>query len=221
MNESEPKWYNKTWLVIMLCIVFFPVGLYAVWKNNQLGKGWKISITILMILLIIAGANSENERTTEITTTEDVAEPAAPGTKPYDWQYTEKVDPMTSATTYHASLLSTTTLNFEFPYAGGSQAWLMVRKSNGENEVMLKVSKGQFIASFENQTMRIRFDQEQPVTVNYSSAADGSSDIVFLSQPYMIINKLKTAHKVVVESQFYQEGVRHIDFVSGNFIWNH
>jgi hypothetical protein len=42
------KWYDNTWLVILICIVFFPVGLYALWKNQSISKGWKIGITIVI-----------------------------------------------------------------------------------------------------------------------------------------------------------------------------
>jgi len=48
MNGSQLKWYDKTWLVVLLCIFFFPVGLYALWQNSSIRRGWKIVVTILI-----------------------------------------------------------------------------------------------------------------------------------------------------------------------------
>lgn len=40
-GNSNP-WYEKTWITIILCIVFFPVGLYALWKNSSILKDGKL-----------------------------------------------------------------------------------------------------------------------------------------------------------------------------------
>lgn len=55
MNNSttQSKWYDKTWLVVVLCIFFFPVGLYALWKNQSISKGWKIGVTIVIALIVL------------------------------------------------------------------------------------------------------------------------------------------------------------------------
>jgi K+ transporter len=70
---KQSKWYDKTWLVIILCIIFFPVGLYALWKNSSISKGWKIGVTIVIALIVIAQiGNDEKTSTTtadESTTT--------------------------------------------------------------------------------------------------------------------------------------------------------
>lgn len=51
---SQTKWYDKTWLVIVLCIFFFPVGLFALWKNATISKGWKIGVTVVITLIVLA-----------------------------------------------------------------------------------------------------------------------------------------------------------------------
>ena len=53
-STPAPKWYDKTWLVLLLCIVFFPVGLYALWKNSSMSKVWKIIITLIIALIVIS-----------------------------------------------------------------------------------------------------------------------------------------------------------------------
>ena len=65
INQSK-SWYDKIGLVIILCIVFFPVGLYALWKNSTILKGWKIAITAIIAIIVIVniGDSDKNEKTT-------------------------------------------------------------------------------------------------------------------------------------------------------------
>jgi hypothetical protein len=66
--EAKKKWYQKTWGIIVLLILFFPAGLYLMWKYS----GWKSIIkwviSGLFALLIVAnqsgGKNKETPQTT-------------------------------------------------------------------------------------------------------------------------------------------------------------
>lgn len=60
-STTQSKWYDKTWLVIVLCIIFFPVGLYALWKNQSIAKGWKIGITVVIALIVIASLGDDKK----------------------------------------------------------------------------------------------------------------------------------------------------------------
>lgn len=53
-TSTTNAWYQKNWLVIFLCVVFFPVGLYALWKNTTIANIWKFAITSLIAVIIIA-----------------------------------------------------------------------------------------------------------------------------------------------------------------------
>jgi len=53
METASQKWYSKQWLVIALCIFFFPVGIYGLWKNESFSKGVKITITIILGILVL------------------------------------------------------------------------------------------------------------------------------------------------------------------------
>ena len=63
MESSAPtsKWYDKTWLVILLCILFFPVGLYALWMNNSIPKGWKIGVSVFFAFVTYSVWNDSPE----------------------------------------------------------------------------------------------------------------------------------------------------------------
>ena len=60
-TSTQQKWYDKIWLVILLCVIFFPVGLYALWKNQPITKGWKIGVTIIIALIVISQLGKNND----------------------------------------------------------------------------------------------------------------------------------------------------------------
>ena len=71
-NLQSNAWYEKSWLAILLCIIFFPVGLYALWKNSTIKKGWKIAITVIIALIVIANigdSGKSNSKSTSSSTT--------------------------------------------------------------------------------------------------------------------------------------------------------
>lgn len=61
-TSTEKKWYDKTWLVILLCIIFFPIGIYALWKNQSISKGWKIGITTLIAIIVIVNLADDDKK---------------------------------------------------------------------------------------------------------------------------------------------------------------
>lgn len=87
-STTADQWYNKTWLVILLCILFFPVGLYALWKSNRFTMGWKIGISAIIALIVIVGitADPPAEEATASSTSNTNASPQATAAKPLTWQ---------------------------------------------------------------------------------------------------------------------------------------
>jgi|GEM_PF-2237310 len=45
-------WYDKTWLVVILCLFFFPVGLYGLWKSRAIGQSGKLLGTAAVAALV-------------------------------------------------------------------------------------------------------------------------------------------------------------------------
>ncbi len=44
MENIQKKWYQKTGWIIALSILFFPLGLYLLWKNKYMSKPLKWTI---------------------------------------------------------------------------------------------------------------------------------------------------------------------------------
>ena len=57
MSEVATKWYDKTWLVVVLALLIFPVGIYGIWKSESRPQGTKIALTAvtggLFVLYIV------------------------------------------------------------------------------------------------------------------------------------------------------------------------
>lgn len=69
-NQPNNEWYQIGWLVHLLLIVFFPVGLYALWKNSKLPKWWKITATVIIAIIFInVAARKEKEKEINKSTT--------------------------------------------------------------------------------------------------------------------------------------------------------
>ena len=86
-NTTSNAWYEKTWLIIILIIIFFPVGLYALWKNSTISKGWKIGVTVVIALIVIANIGGKNDKSQSVTnsTTNESSTTSTEPTKEKQW----------------------------------------------------------------------------------------------------------------------------------------
>ena len=55
------RWYNRKLWVVILLIVFAPIGLLALWFGNAFGKKGKIIATIIVASLLIIGLQANRE----------------------------------------------------------------------------------------------------------------------------------------------------------------
>jgi hypothetical protein len=67
-TANTEKWYDKTWLVVILCLFIFPIGLYALWKSSKIAKGWKIAWTVIIGVLAIASLSGNKSSSTASNT---------------------------------------------------------------------------------------------------------------------------------------------------------
>jgi len=74
VDSTKRKWYDYPVLVLLLYFLFFPVGLYGLWKSKKIAKGLKIAGTAfwaLLLILIIAApddlkkVNTATQKTSE------------------------------------------------------------------------------------------------------------------------------------------------------------
>lgn len=134
------------------------------------------------------------------------------------WRYRVDADPMTSKKARYASIDSENTLNFDFPYQGEQHGTLILRDHpiHGR-DVMITIDKGQILCqSYEDCTVRVRFDEGSPQSWNAAGSADNRSTVIFLRNEGGFIQRLRAAKVVRIQIPIYQEGEPMLEFhVSG------
>lgn len=62
LTPTPTNWYDRTWLVIALCLLFFPVGLYGLWKSTMLSQAGKlVGTTVLIALALVDWARPDSD----------------------------------------------------------------------------------------------------------------------------------------------------------------
>jgi hypothetical protein len=177
-------------------------------------RPWAVRNPIKTILLVLFGLpiffgvlNSiyeDNAGTSSTNETQEVVKET--------WKYETKSDELTGEKQYFASTISTNLLEFDFPFHGGTSFQLIIRdmnKGRGE-EVVIFTDNAQFLDY--DETIKVRFDESEPVTYNVSGSDDGSMGYLFVSNSSNFITKLKASSKVRIEAPFFEEGRQVIYF---------
>ncbi|QNA90445.1 hypothetical protein G4G28_21625 [Massilia sp. Dwa41.01b] len=134
------------------------------------------------------------------------------------WDYSVSEDKMTGGMTKFASVSSSNTVNFGFPYSGAQHGSLTLRTDPRHGkDVLFQISRGQILCpSYEGCSVQVRFDDEKPVTYHATGPADHSSETVFIQNYAGFLNKLKKAQRVRLSLNIYQQGSPVFEFdVSG------
>lgn len=140
------------------------------------------------------------------------------------WKITTSKDEMRGSTDTFASIESDNEVEFEFPYHGGSTLSIVVRESQkfGTN-VYLLISSGQFVGNaFDGSDyVTIKFDEEPLKKYQFTDESSGSTDVIFLKKEKELIDKFKTAKKIMIEAPFFDCGSKQFTFtVDKPLEWN-
>ncbi len=184
----------------------------------------KIILTIVGVSFLVLCINMCNSITTSNGTYLDsdtaVIDTALYGNTPIEvekktWSLQTKQDEMDDSKSYWYSLQSDNYANFDFPYEGDSYLTITVRwmKKYGY-DVLLEITDGQMVGNEYNGTnyVRVRFDGGKVQKFYYNEPNDGSSNLIFLRNAQKFIEKCKNAKDIIIEQEFYQEGVHQFKF---------
>lgn len=184
----------------------------------------KIILAIVGVSFLVLCINMCNSITTSNGTYLDsdtaVIDTALYGNTPIEvekktWSLQTKQDEMDDSKSYWYSLQSDNYANFDFPYEGDSYLTITVRwmKKYGY-DVLLEITDGQMVGDEYNGTnyVRVRFDGGKVQKFYYNEPNDGSSNLVFLRNAQKFIEKCKNAKDIIIEQEFYQEGVHQFKF---------
>lgn len=130
------------------------------------------------------------------------------------WDYSESADKMTSKVTKTAIVRSAASLALAAPYSGKNNAFLLVRQTAGSAaEVLLLIDKGQMMCrSFSPCTIRVRFDDAQPVTFSGTGSSDHDPKVAFIQNAGKFISAASKAKTILVQTEIFQNGVPVMEF---------
>jgi hypothetical protein len=135
------------------------------------------------------------------------------------WSYNTDTDQLRGKTVYFASAESANSVDFDFPYNGGSTLSMTVRRHPKYGEdVYFRISKGQFTCGIETCEGTINYG-DGPQSISLGEPDDHSSDTLFATNGSSVIEHLKKAKRVIVELPFYQEGNRQFTFETKGLNW--
>jgi hypothetical protein len=199
VNQNK-KWYQKTWVMVL-------GGLFGLGVVNNI-----INPKPTKSENAVGSAVDSATKIVDAATKTVIEKPKT------NWIYSEDEDKMTNKMTKYAIITADEELQFKFPYDGGSTATLQLRKKGGL-DIILSVSKGQFTNSYSGGSVRVKFGDSPAKSYSISSSSSGSSDLIFINQTKDFVSRLKSANKIIIEAEFYQEGNKLITFQTAGFDW--
>ncbi len=134
------------------------------------------------------------------------------------WSYFHTDDPMSKGITHTATLSSSNTVEFAFPYGGAQNGRLTLRTSPRHGkDVIFRIEKGQILCpSYDGCKVLVRFDDGDAISYSASSAADNSTETIFIRNYSQFAGKMMKAKRVRISVNIYQQGSPVFDFdVSG------
>lgn len=140
-----------------------------------------------------------------------------------NWKYDTSKDEMRNTTTKYASNISQNVVSFDFPYNGGSQLSIVLRKTGNDTDIMLMISKGQFLCSIRECEAAFKFDSGNIQSITMAESSSHDSDLLFVAYDktkQKLINQMKSSQKLTIELPFYQEGNRQFTFNLDGLEWN-
>lgn len=173
-------------------------------------------VVLAVFLFALASVTRRPPTTAEVS--KSVVTPPAPPEPGAQWEYRQGGDPMGQGASYSASVQSTNTVSFDFPYSGPQHATLTLRTHPRHGkDVILRIERGQFLCrSYDGCNVLVRFDDSEAQTYSANGPADQSTEVLFIENyPRFVAGMLK-ASRVRISAEVYQEGVPVFEFdVSG------
>ncbi len=139
----------------------------------------------------------------------------------HKWTYRDDRDPMTDQLTRTACVTSSNLAQLDSPYRPVT-ADLCIRQSprHGSDVFVALNGDGQIICrTYEGCSVQVRFGETPQQSFSATDAADGSSNIVFITNASRFINAAKSADTIRVQVTFYQAGDQVLEFPSKGLEW--
>ena len=219
-------------VLFTLVLIAAAVGIFKPYINGS--KRWHFGLAAFVAFILI-GITAPNaaiddpqaaaEKTEAVNTVSrdnrptETAKPAEPESA---WNYSESKDEMRGETTYYAQLEGTNTLSLGFPY-GDQEGKVLVRKSPQFGfDILVGVDSGQILCnSYSNSHINVKFDDGPIRRFGCNDASDGTNNMIFVEGAKDFLASLKKSKIMVVEAEFYQNGMQQMTFNTAGLKWEH
>ena len=120
-----------------------------------------------------------------------------------------------------ASILSSNTVSFGFPYQGPQHATLTLRTHpQYGKDVFFSIERGQILVrSYNDDTVTLRFDDHKPMRVRALEPKDNDSTTIFLVGYNGLVAQMKKAKTLRIQVPVYQEGEPVFEFNVQGLNW--
>lgn len=222
-----------------LFVLLFFAALVGVFKPYINGvKRWQFGIAAFVAFMLtgIAGMETTGDSLKKEFETQEAAKPgtvkeanAAVAESSYanepnsKWEYSEEKDEMRDgAITHLASLAGENTIDLDFPY-GEQRGQILIRQSPKFGfDILVGVPSGQIpCSSYSNNYINAKFDDGPIERYSCNEASDGTNNMVFIEGSKGFLNNLKKSKKLIVEAEFFNNGVQQMTFDTSNLKWDH
>ncbi len=187
-------------------------------KKELANKNYDYAQTIGAEYIKVADSEFKKLHDTAVKKQKVVLEKQAIEAAAAPWSYYHNDDPMSKGKTHTATLSSSNTVEFDFPYGGKQHGRLTLRTDpKYGKDVIFRIEKGQILCpSYDNCTVLVRFDDEDASRYTAVGAADNSSETIFIRNYSRFVGKMMKAKRVRISMNIYQQGSPVFDFdVSG------
>jgi hypothetical protein len=187
---------------------------------------WAVGAAVVIFITISVLASSGQYSAVPVSSTQPVAAASAssngavlpPPSGP--WSYTQTSDALHDKPTKTACTTSTNKVILSPPYSD-VDAELCIRQSPQYGlDVFVKLDgDGQILCDLEGCSIPVRFDSGPLGRFGGASAADNSSNIIFLHGASKLIAAMKRSKTTVVQIRLYQDGDQAMTFPTAGLKW--
>ena len=170
---------------------------------------WAIAIFVLVLIVVGMCTDDTSPTSNDVDTTSVAKDNSEELFEKKGWTHKEEKDEMRGGTDTYDFITSDNTVDFGFPYNGGSSLQIVIRHSiKYGTDVYLTIHQGQFSGNeYSNDNyVSIKFDNGEIKKYYFNEASDGSTSTVFLRKEKELIAKFKTAKNIMIEAPFFQKG---------------
>ncbi|WP_335986192.1 zinc ribbon domain-containing protein [Acinetobacter bereziniae] len=177
---------------------------------------WSVFIILFLIILGSCQEKNENNNSAQKQENNNLTADAKDQVVESNWTNSQTNDEMRGTKTNTTTNVSKNTVNFAFPYNGGSNLFLSVRNKSGEKDVIIRISKGLFVCGIiDGCQVNFKFDDGSIQSITMVGTESHDTDVLFVRNTKTansIIQKIKTSKKLIIEPNFFQEGSKQFNF---------